>query len=689
MEKSFGGDRKEVRLMENFIFSRNTRIVADESLPPVRSAVEILKRDMAAGLRGNGPENVIRVCLDAGMAPETYQAEAGPEEIRLVCGDDLGAVYALLSVSSRLLGVKPLDWWMEIRPEVRDTVSVPCQQWASPEYRVRFRSWFINDEVLFTGWHSEENQRAEVWKRAFEAILRCGGNMVIPGTDREYDGRILNEMALDMGLWITQHHSEILGSRMFGRVYPDLTPSYTLYPDKYEGLWQEAIDRYAGRRVVWCIGFRGQGDHAFWDDDDAGYDTDQKRGAFISSVMRRQMELTRARDPQARFSTNLYGELMVLYRQGYLDVPEDVIKIWGDNGFSRMVSRRQENLNPRADAMPGEAETGSHGIYYHVSFYDLQAANHITMLQVPPRMVEEELERVLARGADTLWNINVGSIKPHLFMIDLVSRIWRDGGCDPEQAAREFARDYYGGASAAPVLTEYADSAVSYGPNPDDLAGDQYYHWPLRALARALLRGETDRPVASMLWAAGDRPFPEQVKAFARNVKPGTESWKRYVRLCRETAEQLDPDSGRRLLETMGVQGIIHAGGCESLYSFCQACLHSLQGNDLQAFLWADRALEANRQALAAMEGIGGRFAHLYDNDCFTGVAVTVRVLEAVRAWLRIRGDGERLFDWEKAYLIPVGETRVTLQSHRTQQLSDEELALRLRGSVPCEEIPE
>ena len=46
-----------------------------------------------------------------------------------------------------------------------------------------------------------------------------------------------------------------------------------------------AIDRYAGRRVVWCIGFRGQGDHAFWDDDDGGYDTDEKRGAFISRAM--------------------------------------------------------------------------------------------------------------------------------------------------------------------------------------------------------------------------------------------------------------------------------------------------------------------------------------------------------------------------------------------------------------------
>jgi hypothetical protein len=54
--------------MEYFVLSRNTKILADESCAPIRNAVEILKRDMAAGLRGEGPENRIRVELEAGMA---------------------------------------------------------------------------------------------------------------------------------------------------------------------------------------------------------------------------------------------------------------------------------------------------------------------------------------------------------------------------------------------------------------------------------------------------------------------------------------------------------------------------------------------------------------------------------------------------------------------------------------------
>ena len=670
--------------MDSFLFSLSTRIHADESVPAIRHAADILRRDMRSCLSEAGKENAIRVLIDPDLPEETYKARVSPDEIILRCGDDLGAAYALLSVSERVLHVKPLGWWMGLKPERTDSAAVPCGGWESPEYKVRFRGWFINDEVLFSGWHSEENARAEVWEMVFETILRCGGNMVIPGTDRGFDGHVLNEMALERGLWLTQHHTELLGANMFARVYPDLQASYTLYPDKYEGLWKEAIDRYAGRRVVWAVGFRGQGDRAFWEDD-AEADTAEKRGAFIGKVMRRQMELVRAKDPAARFCTNLYGEMMALYRGGHLPVPKEVIKLWGDNGFGKMVSRRQNNDNPRTDAMPAENEPGDNGIYYHVSFYDLQAANHITPLQIPPQMVADELKTILDRHADTLWNVNVGSVYPHPFLLDLVSRMWKTGEYDAEEAARDFARTYYGTESLASLFTDYAESAVFYGPHADDRAGDQYYHWPLRALAHALLCGETAGPVHSLLWAADCKTFPEQVRKLANAVYPGVASWRAYVNKALSAVhslEETDPAAAGRLRDREYLYGLLHQTGCEGIYAFCQACVHAIGGNDLQAYLWADRALQCHKRALDAMEKVQGRFAHIYRNDCFAGVALTVRVLEAARAWLRIRGDGEYLFKWEKQFLVPREEALLSLQSHRTVQLTDDELCLRLRGEI-------
>ena len=76
-----------------------------------------------------------------------------------------------------------------------------------------------------------------------------------------------------------------------------------------------------------------------------------------------------------------------------------------------------------------------------------------------------------------------------------------------------------------------------------------------------------------------------------------------------------------------------------------------------------------------------GRFAHYYDNDCFVGVILTNQVLESVRGWLRLRGDGELLYNWEMEYLIPV-EQRPLLQTHRTAQMTDEDLCDHLRGEI-------
>ncbi len=58
-----------------------------------------------------------------------------------------------------------------------------------------------------------------------------------------------------------------------------------------------------------------------------------------------------------------------------------------------------------------------------------------------------------------------------------------------------------------------------------------------------------------------------------------------------------------------------------------------------------------------------------------------------MRAFLRLRGDGTMLYDWEKQLVDSPEEHVVVLQTHRTVQLTDDELCLRLRGEVPLEKV--
>ena len=74
---------------------------------------------------------------------------------------------------------------------------------------------------------------------------------------------------------------------MFAQAYPDLEPMYSKYPEKFRALWQAGIDAQKGMRVIWNIGFRGQGDKPFWDDDPK-YDTPEKRGELMSALIKEQ-----------------------------------------------------------------------------------------------------------------------------------------------------------------------------------------------------------------------------------------------------------------------------------------------------------------------------------------------------------------------------------------------------------------
>lgn len=126
---------------------------------------------------------------------------------------------------------------------------------------------------------------------------------------------------------------------------------------------------------------------------------------------------------------------MELYQQGCLDLPDEVIKIWADNGFGKMVSRRQGNSNPRVKALPPQGDTGAHGLYYHASFYDLQAASHITMLPNSTEFVCEELTNALRHGVDDYWLINCSNVKPHAYLLDYIAQLWQNGTADRRDTA--------------------------------------------------------------------------------------------------------------------------------------------------------------------------------------------------------------------------------------------------------------
>lgn len=366
----------------------NTKIKGEIISPAVKKAVSNLMRDLGKSCLQTDTLGADVYLRYERMESESFLLKAENEVLILQAGDELGFIYGIYEISRSVLGIQNFWFWNDQQIEKKDEYIIEDNyQYQSVQSRVRYRGWFINDEVLIHTWKVDRCEN-KPWEMIFEALLRCGGNMTIPGTDK--NARKYRKLASEMGLYVTHHHAEPLGAEMFSRVFPEQNPSYDENEEKFQSLWKLGIKEQKDLKVIWNIGFRGQGDCPFWENDPK-YDTPQSRGELMSGLIRCQYEMVKAECENAVCCTNLYGETMELYQQGYLKLPEDVIKIWADNGFGKMVTRRQNNHNPRISSLPAYKESGKHGIYYHVSFYDLQAANHMTMLSNSPEFVAKEL----------------------------------------------------------------------------------------------------------------------------------------------------------------------------------------------------------------------------------------------------------------------------------------------------------
>ncbi|MBW3092415.1 glycosyl hydrolase 115 family protein [Bifidobacterium sp. 82T10] len=710
-----------------------TPVDVDGRSEAVRQAAADLRRDLGVVCgRGDAtPASTatarIELADDPSLGEGMYRVVADRGVLRVIAGDDFGFIYGLYHISRELLGVPDLWFWMDWTPAVAGRkpgpVAVPAgYAFASRPFAVADRGWFVNDEVLLMGWRLD-NDPDQPWEMVFETLLRCGGTMVIPGTGNNSAHHA--EAAARRGLRIAQHHAEPLGARLFSSVYPDLNPSWDEHKDLFIGLWKESLASHRGQHVIWNVGFRGQGDSAFWDSDPT-YDTDEKRGALMSEIIRIQRRMVLDSDPQARTCVYLYGETLELYRKGVLDLPDDVIKIWSDNGYGRMVTRRQCNHNPRIDAMPNPADRGAQGIYYHASFYDLQAANHITTLPVRPERIARELGEVLARGGDAFWIINSSNVKPHAYYLSLIARLWRDGLAGLDDADRPvasvtpasgsadetepsiasvgallagasdavsvddavsatfvrsatcaFAAEYYGERDADAVADAYAgyfDAAVAYGERWDERAGEQYFNHCPRMLVTQFMR-DRNTSCDDMRWAAGDVPLVEQIAVVDRVAVRGAAQYAALDDRDTAAATGMSPRARRLFDDSIALHARVYRHCCEATHLTCRALWEGFAEDWQHAFFHAGlarREFRRAREAMLAREH--GVWRGYYANECLTDIAQSAWVLSGLMAYLRTMGDGPHFFQWQRDFIYSREEQKIKTLLNLENHLTDDEM---------------
>ncbi len=300
----------------------NSQIIYMGENTPVKKAIENLKRDLAKTCQNTATKGSYIVLIQDNKDPEQYEIKQNCDALAIYARDELGFVYGLYHISKEILGVLPFWFWNDQVFEKKDYYELPDKyEYISKPYAVKKRGWFVNDEVLIHTWYVDRKKDMP-WEMVFEALLRCGGNLVIPGTDK--NSHIYRDLASDMGLKITHHHAEPLGAPMFARKYPELNPSYDEYPEKFHELWKEGIQEQKNLNVIWNLGFRGQGDCPFWDND-SRYQTSEARGKLMGQLIEKQRDYVKKEIPDSAGKKSGYTHnLPSLYQE-----LSEICSVWG------------------------------------------------------------------------------------------------------------------------------------------------------------------------------------------------------------------------------------------------------------------------------------------------------------------------------------------------------------------------
>lgn len=654
--------------------NKNTNIISKIHTKPIEKAMKNLLRDIEKTCLDTNKEGIEIRLIPKFEEDECYEIIAKDEGLNVYAKDDLGFIYGIYEISRSILNITDLWFWNDQNINKKEGYEVSDNfKYKSSTYKVRYRGWFINDEVLISTW--KVNRKKEVpWEMIFEALLRLGGNMVIPGTDT--NSKIYRKLASSMGLYITHHHAEPLGSEMFSRVYPDLEPSYDLYEDKFKELWKSAIEKQKDMKVIWNLGFRGQGDKPFWENDNK-YQTIESRGKLISDIIKIQYNMVKSVKPNAVFCTNLYGEIMELYNQNALDLPEDIIKIYADNGYGKMVSRRQGNKNLRVNSMVNKEDISPQGIYYHVSFYDLQAANHITMLSNSPEFIKNELLSVLSNGGKDYWIINCSNVKPHVYYLDFISKIWKVGDIDIEEHKKDYIKKYYGTKHNLEIkkcLDNYWKDALRYGENEDDHAGEQFSNHVARILINQYMK-DSSKAAKGLLWAVNADSLKKQVLWYYELCKKACINYSKYLKECENVSSMLDNAEKLLFDDSILLQAQIHYYCFNGAKYTCKSILKSMEDDYKMGFYIAGKARKLYLKAdLCMRNSEHGKWHKFYANECLTDVKQSAYVLEGLMSYLRNIGDGPHFFKWMREYLYSEEDSKVMLILNKENHLKDDEL---------------
>ncbi len=394
----------------------------------------------------------------------------GVSSALVIAGSDKrGTIYGIYDLSAQI-GVSPWFWWADVPVKKQTELYVLPGRHTQGTPAVKYRGIFINDEApAFSGWTKEKfggvNHLA--YEKVFELILRLKGNYLWPamwGNAFNDDDKLDPQLADDYGIVMgTSHHEPMDRAQQEWKRYGTGAWDYEKNADVLKAFWKKGIENMGTKETLVTIGMRGDGDMAM---------TEGSNVALLEKIVKDQRQIIADVTGKPASKTPqmwaLYKEVQDYYDKG-MRVPDDVTLLLCDDNWGNI--RKLPKL--------GEPKrTGGYGIYYHFDYVG-DPRNYKWLNTNPISKTWEQMHLAHEYGANQVWIVNVGDLKPMEFPISFfLDYAWNPdkipaNGLDKyteQWAAQQFGPQYAN--EIAGILSKY--TRYNGRRKPEQLDQDTY-----------------------------------------------------------------------------------------------------------------------------------------------------------------------------------------------------------------------
>lgn len=331
----------------------------------------------------------------------------------VIAGSDArGTAYGVFTLSEKL-GVSPWTWWADVPVKQQKELVIQQREFISSAPAVKYRGIFINDEDWgLQPWAAKtfEPETGDIgpktYAKVFELLLRLKANMIWPAMHPStkaffhYPGNV--KTAGDYQIMIGSSHAEPMLRNNVGEWDHKTMGHFNYFTNKEKiyKYWEDRIKESRGINAIYTLGMRGVHDGQMEGIKDlreavpvVGKIIEDEREMLAKYINKDVTQIPQVLTP--------YKEVLEIYDNG-LKVPDDVTLVWPDDNYGYIHRLNNEKEVTRQ---------GRSGVYYHASYWG-RPHDYLWLPSTHPSLVREEMMKAYETGADRLWVVNVGDIKP-------------------------------------------------------------------------------------------------------------------------------------------------------------------------------------------------------------------------------------------------------------------------------------